>query len=316
VIRNSEISKKDCEIIAKKIRENIFKPALTFKTTIFLCGADLSKKSTIRYKIAQILSNNFWYSLSFDLVYPEDIFEELLYGSSTIDLLSLENLLADSVDAVIIIPESPGSFTELGAFAGNEKLRNKLICVIDEKYKRDKSFINQGPLKLVKNSNKDNIVYINPAEIGRTSARFSGYLSTLNNDKEVEKILTSLRKLKKSTRKNENKISLLQLDRFLLPAIFLLEPVIRPTLIEIVSSAIDDSTHSSNSTITALTILTKKRFIELTTNGYILTELGTKEFLSFRKQHSRTKQQDKTVSIDELRLEILNLKNRRKKLKV
>src|SRR5690606_18990715 len=140
-----------------------------FKTSIFLCGADISQKTTIRFKIAKALTDSHHYNLHYDLIYPEDIFDELLFSSHSPDLLSLENLLADSVDAVIMIPESPGSFTELGAFASNEKLRAKLVCVIDEKYKKTKSFISQGPLKLVKKTNKTNIVYVNFDNIGKSS---------------------------------------------------------------------------------------------------------------------------------------------------
>ena len=311
----NEISNIDCSTIARKIREDIFIPAFTFKTSIFLCGADISQKSAIRSKIAETLKTNYHYAMYYDLIYPEDIFEELLYSSHSPDLMTLENLLVDSVDAVIIIPESPGSFTELGAFASNEKLRTKLICVIDEKYKKTKSFINQGPLKLVKTTNKTNIVYINPDNIGKSPIKLIKAYYPISRDPEVEKIISALKKLKRTSTKEGNKITLLQLDKFLLPAIYLLEPVIKNNLIEIVANAIEDKKFSYGSTVTALTMLVKKRYIELTDEGYKLTELGTNEFLSFRKKNSRNKEQNKTVAIDNLRLEILNLKNRKKKLK-
>lgn len=316
MILPNEISKADCAIIAKKIREDIFKPAFTFKTTIFLCGADISQKTTTRYKISQAFTSSYEYSIYFDLIYPEDIFDELLYSSHSPDLLSLENLLADSVDAVVMIPESPGSYTELGAFSSNEKLRSKLVCVIDEKYKKAKSFINQGPLKLVKGVNRTNIVYIKPDEIGKSSVSGIKAFSLFSRDPEIDKIVSALRKLKRTSTKDENKVTLLQLDRFLLPAIYLLEPVSKETLIEIVGNAIEDSKNSASSTITALTMLSKKRYVELTDEGYRLTKSGTEEFFSFRKKSSRYKEQEKTVAIDNLRLEILNLKNRKKKLKV
>ncbi len=311
-----EISKADCIKIAKKIREDIFEPAFTFKTTIFLCGAGKSQKTTTRYKIAQELTMNYKYSMYFDLIYPEDIFDELLYSSHATDLLSLENLLADSVDAVIMIPESPGSYTELGAFASNEKLRAKLICVIDEKYKKTKSFINHGPIKLVKAANKNNIVFIKTDEISKNSASKIKAFLPFVKDPEIDKIVSALNKLKRISTKDGNKITLLQLDRFLLPAIYLLEPVNKGVLIEIVGQATENAKYSSSSTITALTMLTKKRYVELTDDGYKLTVLGTNEFLSFRKKNSRYKELDKTMVIDSLRLEILNLKNRKKKLKV
>lgn len=230
IIEANEISKSDCQKIAIKIREIVFKPAYRSKTTIFLCGADISLETTIRYKIREVLTN-FWYSFDYDLIYPEDIFEELLYSSKSKDLLSLENLLAESVDAVVIIPESPGSFAELGAFANNEQLRSKIICVIDNKYRKNKSFINQGPIKLIKNVNRDHVVYIDKNEIGKPSMNYSYIFSNLSKDKEVEKITSALKKMKRASPILGEKITLLQLEKYLLPVIYLLEPVSKLTLI-------------------------------------------------------------------------------------
>ena len=294
------ISEANCVKLSKKIRDDIYRPAYSFKTTIFLCGADISQKDMMRYTIAEALKSRRLYWYYFDIVYPEDIFDELLFGSRSSDLLSLEGLLADSVDAIVLIPESPGSFAELGAFANDEKLRQKLICIIDKKYKKDKSFITQGPLKLVKQANRNGIIYVDPNNI----------------ENEIDKLIVALKKVKKVSSKKSDRISLLQLDNFLLPSIYLLEPVSKETLVTIVSSATDDTINSYQTTTTALTILTKKRQIELTINGYKLTKLGIENFLSFRKTRSRIKKQDETIEIDNLRLEILNLKYRKKKLKV
>jgi len=293
---SQDISKTDCILISKKIRDEIYKPAYTFKTTVFLCGADINQKDNIRHQIAQALKWEFW----FDIIYPEDIFDELLYSSKTKDLLSLEGLLADSVDAVVIIPESPGSFAELGAFATDEKLRKKLICVVDKKYQKDKSFINQGPLKLVKRENSFGLVFIDPKAVST----------------EVEKLVTSLKKMKKASAKKGDKLSLLQIENFLLPSIFLIEPVSKATLINLVATATEDDTNSFQTTTIALTILIKKRLIELSNEGYKLTRLGLEKFLAFQKTKTRIKRQDEKIKIDNIRLEILNLKNRRKKLKV
>ena len=290
-----DISKADCARISNKIRDDVYKPAFSFKTTVFLCGADITQKDKIRFKIADALKKWFWA----DIIYPEDIFDELLYSSKTKDLLSLEGLLADSVDAIVIIPESPGSFAELGAFANDEQLRNKLICIVDKKYKKDKSFINQGPLRLVKKANKFGVIFIDPDNI----------------DGEIDKIISSLKKMKKVSAKLGNKISLLQLENFLLPSIFLLEPVSKETLVNLVASATEDKLNPFQTTTTALTILIKKKQIQLTTNGYKLTILGLETFFAFQKTRTRIKRQDEIIEIDNLRLEILNLKNRNKKLK-
>ncbi len=291
-----DISKADSIRIAQKIRDDIYRPAYTFKTTVFLCGADINQKDKIRFKIAKALKSEFWY----DIIYPEDIFDELLYSSKTKDLLSLEGLLAESVDAVVLIPESPGSFAELGAFANDEKLRKKLICVVDEKYKKDKSFINQGPLKLVKKANPFGLVFID----------------TNNVLTEAVKLISSLKKMKKASTKKGDKISLLQLENFLLPSIYLLEPASKNTLVNLVAAAAEDEKNSFQTTTTALTILIKKKKIQLTTEGYKLTKLGLEFFFAFQKTRTRIKRQEETIEIDNIRLEILNLKNRKKKLKV
>lgn len=289
-----DISKDNCVKLSNKILNDIYKPVNTAKTTIFLCGADIFDKTKNRYKIAEAL-NSPKYRFQYDIIYPEDIFDELLYSSKTKDLLSLENILAESVDAIVLIPESPGSFTELGVFASNGKLRKKLICIVDNKYRKKKSFINQGPLKLVKKTNKQGLIFIDPYNINAA----------------VERLNLVLRKVKRNSSKKSDVISLLQLDNFLLPSIFLLEPVAKNTLINLVASATKDEENSFQTTTSAITILIKNKLIELTGNGYKLTDLGVENFLAFQKTKSRKKRIAETIAMDNLRLEIFNFINRK-----
>lgn len=298
-MHTEEISDADCKSLAEKIRLDVYSPVNSTKTTIFLCGADMSNQGQMRYRIAEKLKN-LRFGFIYDIIYPEDIFDELLYSSKTKDLLSLEALLAESVDAIVLIPESPGSFTELGAFANDELLRKKMICVVNKKYKKDKSFINQGPLKLIKKENNFGVVYVDPNTI----------------ETELDQLFSSLRKMKKGSLKKNDKISLLQLDNFLLPSIYLLEPVTKETLVKLVGVATESVEFAFQTTTTSLTILTKKRLIELTNSGYKLTTLGLGNFLNLRKMRSRIKSQEETTKLDNLRLEILNLKYRKKRLKV
>lgn len=293
------ISNTDCIKLSNKIREDIYKPAYDFKITIFLCGASIEDKDKIRYKVAKRFQS-YKYFFRYDIIYPEEIFDELLHSTKTKDLLSLEGLLADSVDSIVLIPESPGSFAELGSFANDSKLRKKIICILDKKYKKDKSFINKGPIKLIKDTNKFAVIYIDPNDI----------------DKAMPKLNSALHKIKAESKKKTDTISLLQLENFLLPSIFLLEPVPKETLVNLVSPATKDEDNSFQTTTTALTMLTNKRLIESTTSGYKLTLLGLDHFFNFRKTRSRIKRQEETIEIDNLRLEIFNFRNRKKRLKI
>lgn len=286
----------DTEKLANKIKDNFFNQFIEFKISIFLCGADINLKDKLRFKIAKELEDR-WYSYLFDIVYPEDLFEDLLYFNKNNDLLSLENMLADSVDVILIVPESVGSCAELGAFSSNLNLRQKMLCVMDKQYKKKKSFISQGPVKLIKNTNKEGVIYID----------------TDNISSEIEKIIKSIKRIRKNNSSiSSNKINLLQLDRFLLPTIYLLEPVKEDILVSIIKNIIEDQDKAEIATRTALGVLTKKKHIECSTNGYTLSTLGLKTFNNLRTLDSRTKQ----IQGDDLRLEILNLKLRNKKMNI
>ena len=127
------ISDHELQSIARIVKEKIFVPRGEKKTTIFLCGADIKDSSTIRAKVASIFQEY----PRFELLYPEDLFDDLLSGQGQHSLLELENILARSVDSIVIIPESPGSFAELGAFSNNQTLAAKIVCIANKKFKKE-----------------------------------------------------------------------------------------------------------------------------------------------------------------------------------
>lgn len=71
------------------------------------------------------------------------------------DLLELEKYIAAVVQAVILIVESPGSMCELGAFVMVEEISDKLIVVLQGKYKNSPSFITDGAIKYFKKRRVD-----------------------------------------------------------------------------------------------------------------------------------------------------------------
>jgi hypothetical protein len=65
------------------------------------------------------------------------------------DLLTQEALIADASDCIILFAESVGSFCELGAFTALSSVRSKLTVVVDKKHADDKSFLMDGPVKMI-----------------------------------------------------------------------------------------------------------------------------------------------------------------------
>ena len=124
---------------------------------IFLCGA-ASTKEHVSYRDS--LRKKLEIKEYLSILYPEDMFMELLRRKKY-DLLTLEKFLANNSDLIIIVCESPGSFTELGAFVNNNDTLEKVVVLLQTKYKNAKSFIRQGPVEYVKRKNKNNVIYFN-----------------------------------------------------------------------------------------------------------------------------------------------------------
>lgn len=145
------------KLIVKKIYQEVFLHIQHSNIDLFLCGGASSKSNTSnRDQLRKRLEENDKLSI----FYPEDMFMELL-SRKKYDLFTLENFLAENSDLIMIVCESPGSFTELGAFTSNRKTLDKLVVLIQKKYKNDKSFIMQGPVRYIQSYNKNNVIYFN-----------------------------------------------------------------------------------------------------------------------------------------------------------
>lgn len=144
-------------LMAKQIYEEIYLHIELSNIDIFLCGGasgrtNISKRDQLREQLEK--------NKKISIFYPEDMFMEFL-NRKKYDLLTLESFLADNSDLILIVCESPGSFAELGAFVNNESTLNKVVVLIQKKYKKAKSFIRQGPVQHVELHNKENVIYFN-----------------------------------------------------------------------------------------------------------------------------------------------------------
>jgi len=140
--------------IVKKIYSQLYKKDVDYSLNIFLCGADTGRTDSFRH----LLNIEFQKYAKFNVVYPEFIFATLLNQKES-NLLELEDELANYVDLIIIPLEGQGTLAEIGAFAVNKKLLPKIIAINDIRYKNAKSFINLGPIDLIKKTSSNNLFY-------------------------------------------------------------------------------------------------------------------------------------------------------------
>jgi Superfamily II helicase, archaea-specific len=129
-----------------KIYSDVYKKINREYIDVFLCGGVSTNEKCIRDLVRNKLEN---YRVR--VLYPEDLFMDILSKNKSMDLLSLENFLAANSDIICVLPESAGSLVELGAFTNNKKTLAKLFVIMNKDYEKDKSFIMMGPIKYLSN---------------------------------------------------------------------------------------------------------------------------------------------------------------------
>jgi len=122
---------------------------------VFLCGQEVKHPyHDLRHNLKDFLDKR----MGCEAFLGEQI-EEIKIKTTTKDHLSIEVEKARQSDLVVIFLESPGAICEMTAFALDNKVNAKLLVFNDIKFHGKKSFINLGPLKLLR---PDQIEYYDP----------------------------------------------------------------------------------------------------------------------------------------------------------
>lgn len=252
------------QLIARALFSDAFSKLGFYNTTIFLVGASYGRAKTLRGLVREELTEKRPF-VGIDVYYPEDLFEELL-GRKGYDLLELENMLADSVDAVVILLESPGAIAELGAFANHSKLCKKLIVIIDHRHKGTKSFIMLGPIKYLRNNKYGKVIFHDLT---------APVLSKLGAD--IRRAVSSLRRGQKRS-VSRSKVLLsnpIHARDYLLLSLHILEAAPYESLEVMISAVTDDKARSDRIiTRTAIRILLNEGNVVLEGRKYRLTASG------------------------------------------
>lgn len=276
--------------IAEEIRDKVFTYISDKPVNLFLIGAATrAGKSSLRARLREELER----LSGISVYYPEELFGDLIFGEK-MDLLELENLLALSVDVIVVCPESAGSLVELGAFANHKELCRRLIVIGNKKHRHDQSFIRLGPLR-----------YLIKKKYGRvlwhdyTSAR-----TTLLAIR-VQTVAKRIKGLVKTPKSLENPLFL---EKFLAVAILVMQPISREDLVFLVKKILPSGVKVAPEVVgAAINHLIAKRTISLEGGVYV----ATSEALSFiQTSLSRHHWPPLRKTLDSLRVRYLNLINR------
>jgi hypothetical protein len=272
----------------RNIYNEIFLKEADSTVNIFLCGLSSDDISSLRNRINDSLRDN----SRVNIVFPEWLFSDLL-DHRDYDLLNLEKELAKSVDLIILPIEGTGAVAELGVFATLKRIRGKVIVFNSSRYKWKKSFINLGPIKLIRRNYPNNIIYY--------------------DENNIDNFINKLAKRVNYTRNREPKndvMNLFNLSRFMLFVIGIFQPIEKDHLIKILLSWNNRiRTHHFEP---CLNILIKKEAISSKIDGYMnyfsLTEKGHDYVFE-----NLLPNLGKSKYFSDIRTEVINSKYRRKR---
>ena len=259
--------------------------------SIFLCGGSATEEEKFRREIGKKISripSKYKYSV----YYPEGMFIELILGHQKKDLLTLENLLADGVNAVVILLQSPGTFTELGAFTNYEKLSDKLIVIIDPRFARARSFINLGPVRYLKAKTKSKVLFLS--------------MDSSNLDELVKQIASAAREVAKHSSPIRDLSNPISAYRFYLALIYVFEPIPMEAIFTISREL---ATIEEKIVVTAagmvINSLINERRVSLSSGSLSMTSKGIDDLIYGNNTRKKTRMV--SAFLTELRLEALNL---------
>lgn len=138
--RESEIRK-----FAKATRDYAIEYVHSMRPHILLMGPDMGGDKT-GAKLRKELGKRCWELGTTILTEHDDIEQAGKKITGGIhNLTRWEIMVASRSHLVIIIPDSPGSFAELGALAQIGDICSKMLVIFDKQYEKDDSYIQRGP---------------------------------------------------------------------------------------------------------------------------------------------------------------------------
>lgn len=297
--------KMDSRIISiatKLFHEHKRHETVSNSISIFLCGGSSEKERELRKHIRKRLST-VSSKYTYRVYFPEDMFIDLILGHGKRDLLSLENLLATSVNVVALLLSSPGTLTELGAFTNYVGLQDKLVVAIDPQYRRARSFINLGPVRFLEEHTQSKIVW-SPLQLTNADTLTRQLAEECRNVAKKSAVITGLS-------------SPIWAYDYILSLVYILEPILKNDLMTAIKAVNSDDTtwaDCEQSAEAAISSLVNERKISIATGVFSTTKKGNTNLLSL--DITKRKIRDRSDFLSQLRMEALNIILRKRNNKI
>lgn len=119
---------------------------LRHSNIVFVCGGNDDDDMRVQFETFFPSRLN-----EYEFFKPEFAMENYFSFGDTepFDIADFETMVADLSLAIVLFPEAPGSFAELGYFSAHAALSAKTLLALDLNHQRKGSFISLGPAKKI-----------------------------------------------------------------------------------------------------------------------------------------------------------------------
>ncbi|MEE4211701.1 MAG: hypothetical protein V2I43_20840 [Parvularcula sp.] len=109
------------------------------------------------------------------------------YGSLSNAVIYERHHIRKHVDAVVVIPSSPGSFCELGDWASTSEICSKMLVLVDEQYRLGPSYMNDGVLAFCK-TNGATVSHLSYSDVDEGKKLIEEHVGTIVSRKLVDEL--------------------------------------------------------------------------------------------------------------------------------
>lgn len=111
-----------------------------------------NKAAILRFKLYHAMVDEGWAVTLGEYPSLIEAAEPLLGSRNNAAFAEIGHARSRKTDAIVMLPSSPGSFSEFGAFSIIEEICAKMIIIVDKKYENEKNYLNTGPVLAALNS--------------------------------------------------------------------------------------------------------------------------------------------------------------------
>lgn len=187
-IRKLELAAKKDEIDRAMERYEIFiaGPYIDVKKDKGHPDNSSSAGKAVRFGVYEYYS-----SLKHNIYLGEDVelrtIGEKHYGSSSNAAFFERHYIVNNIDALLVFPDGPGVFCELGDWATTKSTCEKMLILIDKQYEGKTSYINDGTVKAARHFGAQ-VAYVDYGDIGAIQAECDKFLDVVAVSARVEKL--------------------------------------------------------------------------------------------------------------------------------